>query len=81
MTLEPAETVSRADLDTYAAILARISEEAYSDPEAIRTSPHSSTVHQIDPEPLDDPERWALTWRAWVRKGGRTAAAARTARP
>ena len=78
MTLEPAETVSRADLDTYAAILARISDEAYSDPEVIRSSPHSSTVHQIDPEPLDDPERWALTWRAWVRKGGRTAAGART---
>ena len=78
MTLEPAETVSRADLDTYAAILARISDEAYSDPEVIRSSPHSSTVHQIDPEPLDDPERWALTWRAWVKKGGRTAAGART---
>ena len=41
--------------DSYAAILARISEEAYSDPEVIRSSPHSSTVHQIDPEPLDDP--------------------------
>jgi glycine cleavage system P protein (glycine dehydrogenase) subunit 2 len=76
MTLEPAETVSRADLDAYAAILARVSAEAYSDPEVIRSSPHSSAVHQIDPEPLDDAERWALTWRAWVKKGGRTVAAA-----
>jgi glycine dehydrogenase subunit 2 len=76
MTLEPAETVSRADLDAYAAILARISSEAYTDPEVIRSSPHSSAVHQIDPEPLDDPESWALTWRAWVKKGGRTVAGA-----
>jgi glycine dehydrogenase subunit 2 len=70
MTLEPAETVSRADLDTYAAVLARISEEAYGDPEVVRTAPHASTVHQIDAGALDDPERWALTWRAWLRKRG-----------
>jgi glycine dehydrogenase subunit 2 len=76
MTLEPAETVSRADLDAYADILARVSAEAYSDPEIIRSSPHRSTVHQIDPEPLDDPARWAITWRAWVRKGGRATAGA-----
>jgi glycine dehydrogenase subunit 2 len=76
MTLEPAETVSRADLDAYADILARVSAEAYSDPEVIRSSPHRSTVHQIDPEPLDDPARWAITWRAWVRKGGRATAGA-----
>jgi glycine dehydrogenase subunit 2 len=70
MTLEPAESVSRADLDTYAAVLEQISREAYSDPELIRTSPHRSTVHQIDAGALDDPQRWALTWRAWARKSG-----------
>ena len=68
MTLEPAETVSRADLDTYVAVLEQISREAYSDPEIIRSSPHRSTVHQIDAATLDDPERWALTWRARQRK-------------
>ena len=70
MTLEPAETVSRADLDMYAAVLAQVSEEAYSDPEHVRSSPHRSTVHQIDAGALDDPERWSLTWRAWQRKAG-----------
>jgi glycine dehydrogenase subunit 2 len=73
MTLEPAETVSRADLDTYVAVLEQISREAYSDPEVIRSSPHRSTVHQIDAGALDDPERWALTWRARARKSATAA--------
>jgi glycine dehydrogenase subunit 2 len=69
MTLEPSETYSRADLDTYAEILAQISREAYADPELVRSAPHRSTIHRLDPAPLDDPERWALTWRAYRRKG------------
>jgi glycine dehydrogenase subunit 2 len=68
MTLEPGETVSRSDLDTYAEIIARVAREAYDDPETVRTAPHSSTVHYMDPAPMDDPDRWALTWRAWQRK-------------
>ena len=70
MTLEPAETVSRADLDTYAEIIRLVAQEAYDDPETVRTSPHSSSVHYLDPEPMDDPARWAMTWRAWRRKRG-----------
>jgi glycine dehydrogenase subunit 2 len=68
MTLEPTESYSRADLDEYAAILAEIAREAYEEPETIRTAPHRSTIHQIDHSPLDDPERWAVTWRAYRRK-------------
>jgi glycine dehydrogenase subunit 2 len=70
MTLEPTESYSRADLDEYAAILAEVAREAYEDPETVRTAPHRSTVHRADHEPLDDPERWAVTWRAYRRKTG-----------
>ena len=70
MTLEPSESYSRADLDTYAAILRQISEEAYSDPDVVLSSPHRSTVHKLEGDTLNDPERWALTWRAYRRKGG-----------
>ena len=73
MTLEPSESCSRADLDEYAEILAEISREAYEDPETVKASPQRSTVHQLDQAPHDDPERWALTWRAFQRK--RSAAA------
>ena len=70
MTLEPAETPSRADLDTYAEIIRRVADEAYDDPETVRSSPHRSSAHYLDPAPMDDPARWAMTWRAWQRKNG-----------
>jgi glycine dehydrogenase subunit 2 len=76
MTLEPADSYSRADLDEYAEIIAEISREAYENPEAVLNSPENSTVHQMDPAPHDDPERWALTWRAYQRKHGAEGASA-----
>jgi glycine dehydrogenase subunit 2 len=68
MTLEPSETYSRADLDEYAEIIAEIVREAYENPAAVTDSPQRSTVHKMDSEPHDDPERWALTWRAHERR-------------
>jgi glycine dehydrogenase subunit 2 len=68
MTLEPTESYSKADLDEYAAILAHIADEAYTQPETIHTAPHNSTVHRIEHETFDDPQAWAVTWRAYLRK-------------
>ena len=68
MTLEPTESYSKADLDEYAAILKHIADEAYTNPELIKTAPHNSTVHKTEHEILDDPETWAVTWRAYLRK-------------
>jgi glycine dehydrogenase subunit 2 len=68
MTLEPTESYSRSDLDEHAAILARVADEAYSDPEWVRTAPHASTIHRIDQAAQDDPAAWAVTWRAYRRK-------------
>lgn len=72
MTLEPTESYSRADLDEYVAVLRQIAEEAYVNPEAIKTAPHNSTVHRTLHEAFDDPEQWAVTWRAYKRKTGQT---------
>lgn len=69
-TLEPTESYSMAELDEYAAVLAEIAREAREDPERVRTAPHNQTVHQIDHGDLDDPQRWAITWRAYRRKYG-----------
>jgi len=68
MTLEPTESYSKADLDEYVTILAHIAGEAYSDPEIIHNAPHNSTVHKIDSDSFDDPDKWAVTWRAYLRK-------------
>ena len=70
MTLEPSESYSRADLDAYAAALADIARQAREDPAAVKAGPVNSTVHRLDASGMDDPEPWALTWRAWQRKAG-----------
>jgi glycine dehydrogenase subunit 2 len=68
MTLEPSDSYSRADLDYYAEILGEVTREAYEAPDTVLNSPHRSTVHKMDPAPHDDPEHWALTWRAHLRR-------------
>ncbi len=69
MTLEPCETYSKAEIEEYVAVLEQISEEAFSDPELVKSSPHKCAAHKRarDSE-LDDPDKWATTWRAYVRK-------------
>lgn len=67
-TLEPTESYSRAELEEYAAILAEVAREAREEPETVRTAPHRQTVHRISHDDLDDPQRWAVTWRAYRRK-------------
>lgn len=66
--LEPTESYSKDDLDEYVSILAHVAEEARHDPELVRSAPHHGTIHTIDHSPLDDPARWAMTWRAYLKK-------------
>lgn len=67
-TLEPTESYSRAELDEYADILAEVAREAREEPDVVRTAPHRQTVHHIGHDDLDDPRRWAVTWRAYRAK-------------
>jgi glycine dehydrogenase subunit 2 len=67
-TLEPTESYSTAELDEYADVLAEIAREAREDPDTVRTAPHRQSVHRTDHSDLDDPGRWAITWRAYRRK-------------
>ncbi|MFW6013093.1 MAG: aminomethyl-transferring glycine dehydrogenase subunit GcvPB [Candidatus Bipolaricaulota bacterium] len=69
-TLEPTESYSKSGLDEYVDTLAHIAREAYENPEIIENAPHRSVVHRIDESPLDDPEQWAVTWRAYQKKYG-----------
>jgi len=67
-TLEPTESYSKADLDEYVEILRHVSNEAYRNPELVKTAPHNSTIHKINHAPLDNPSQWAMTWRAYRNK-------------
>ena len=67
-TPEPGEMYSKEDLDYWIDVLDQVSREAYSDPEIVKTAPHNQAIHQVDAARLEDPERWAMTWRAFERK-------------
>lgn len=69
MTLEPCETYSKEDIEEYVAVVERVAQEAYENPELVKTAPHrSASRRRNDPEWLDNPEKWATTWRAFVKK-------------
>jgi glycine dehydrogenase subunit 2 len=67
-TIEPTESYSKAEIDEYIAGLEKIAAEAYKEPEKVKNAPYNSVVHKIDNSTLDDPERWAITWRAYLKK-------------
>ncbi|MNY82280.1 glycine dehydrogenase subunit 2 [compost metagenome] len=58
-------------LDTWIAVLAHISDEAYSNPEIVKTSPHNQAIHRMKSAPLEDPQHWAMTWRSYLRKNNK----------
>ena len=70
MTLEPTESLSLDELDEYVAVLQAISDEAYSDPETLKGAPYQAATDQLPHAQFDDPDRWAMTWRAFKRKRG-----------
>ncbi len=75
-TPEAGEMYSKEDLDTWIAVIRQISDEAYSNPEIVTTAPHNQAIHKLKGEALEDPDRWAMTWRAHRRKNGNEADAA-----
>jgi glycine dehydrogenase subunit 2 len=69
MTIEPCETFSKEDLEEYSLVLREIAREAREDPESVKNAPHKCAAHKrAAEEELDDPTKWATTWRAYRRK-------------
>jgi glycine dehydrogenase subunit 2 len=69
-TPEAGEGWSLEDIDYWIDVLAHVLDEGRRDPELVRTAPHNQVVAQLDGSSLDDPKRWATTWRAYRRKNG-----------
>jgi len=67
-TPEPCESYSKADIDYWVSVLEQVSDEAYNDPELVKNAPHNAAVRRIKGDTFDDPERYATTWRAFIRK-------------
>ena len=67
-TPEPCETYSKRDIDYWVSVLETVLEEAYENPDLLRTAPHRSSNHKVNSEPFNDPEKWAMSWTAYKRK-------------
>jgi glycine dehydrogenase subunit 2 len=69
-TIEPTESYSKEELDEYLDGLRHVVQEARTEPETVKRAPHNSVVHKIDESSFDDPDKWAVTWRAFLKKHG-----------
>jgi len=68
VTPEPGESVTKEDIDRFVEVFRQVSKEAYTNPEIVKTAPHRCSIHKIDPEPLENPKKWAMTWRVYLKK-------------
>jgi glycine dehydrogenase subunit 2 len=67
-TPEPGEMYGKEDLDFFADVIAQVCEEAYTDPDLVRTAPHNHPIHRLDARHIEEPSRWATTWRSHLKK-------------
>ncbi len=67
-TPEAGEAWPIEDIDYWITALAHVMDEGRTDPAMVRSAPHRQVVAQLDGTSLDDPARWATTWRAYRRK-------------
>ena len=64
LMIEPTETASREELDAYVEALKRISEEAYSSPEVVKSAPHNTAVKRVDD--VLAAKKPVLSWRMYL---------------
>jgi len=70
LTPEPVESNSKEEIDQFVDAIQRISDEAYANPKFVDEAPHNASISRIDASPATDPQKWAMTWRAYIRKHG-----------
>lgn len=63
LMIEPTETVSKEELDAYIEALKRIGEEAYNNPELVKSAPHNTAVKRVDD--VLAAKRPIITWRMY----------------
>ena len=69
-TPEAGEMYGKEDLDAWIDVLAQICDEARENPDFVKSAPHNGAVGKLDVSTMDDPAKWATTWRAFQRKWG-----------
>ncbi len=67
-TPEAGELWSKEDIDHWIAVVAQIAKEARETPDLVKTAPHNQPIAQVLGDAFEDPAKWAMTWRAHLRK-------------
>lgn len=68
MMVEPTETESKRSLDQFADSLAKVIEEAYSNPAIVKTAPHNTSVNRIDEARASHPKFLTPSWKVYARR-------------
>ncbi|WP_454854141.1 aminomethyl-transferring glycine dehydrogenase subunit GcvPB [Rhizobium binxianense] len=68
-TPEAGEMWSKEEIDRWIDVLAAVIDEAYRDPETVKSSPHNQAIHKLDGSRLNDLVSFATTMRRHKRIG------------
>jgi glycine dehydrogenase subunit 2 len=69
MTLEPCETYTKEDIEEYVEVVRAVVKEALKDPDFVKGAPYDSVIRKRKNERnLDDPKKWALTYKVFRKK-------------
>ncbi|MCF8885605.1 MAG: aminomethyl-transferring glycine dehydrogenase subunit GcvPB [Aigarchaeota archaeon] len=63
--IEPTESESKKEIDNFYNVLSKIIEEAYEDPEKIKTAPHNTSVGRVDEFRASHPKTMIPSWRIY----------------
>jgi len=63
LMVEPTETESKEDLDSFIKAMTRISEEAYENLKAVLEAPQNTTVARVDDVKASHPKSMCIAWR------------------
>lgn len=69
MTIEPCESYTKEEIEEFCKVVELCINDARKDPDYVRNAPYNTAMHKrLDNGDLDDPEKWALSWKAYQKK-------------
>jgi len=66
--IEPTESFEKEELDKFAEIIKKISQEAYVNPNMVLNAPQNTASNKLDEVKASHPKTMALSWKMHVKK-------------
>lgn len=69
MTIEPCESYTKEEIEECCKVVEICAKEAMDNPDYVKNAPYNTAMHKrVDDGDLEDPDKWALSWKAYNRK-------------